>query len=412
MTRRARRASAGADALVIPGVGAFGACIRALTRTRARRAIRDFVGTGRPVFGVCVGMQVLFEGSDEDPEEGLSIVPGRSRKLPPERQGAAHGMEHRRLGRAATRTSPAIPSGTRFYFVHSYAPDVIEGTTVGVTEYGRPFSAVVAQRQRVRDAVPPGEVGRRRAADLRVVREGGGGRMIVIPAIDLRGGGAVRLVRGDPRSRDRVLGRPGRGGRAVPGGGCAPAARRRPRRGAGAGLEHRGREGHLPRASRSPCRSAAASVRSSRSRRCSSTARPARSSERRRRPRRRVRRSSGGGVRRARRGRARRPRRSRHDARLDRGRARARGRRRRRSNETGAARYLVTAIARDGTLEGPGPGAVRARAEAHRPAGDRVGRRPRRRRRLGAPRPRGAKRPSTGKALYERTLKLSQVIRG
>ncbi len=75
---------AGADALVIPGVGAFGACVRALTDRGLDRAIHDFVGTGRPVFGVCLGMQVLFKESDEDPEEGLSIVPGRSRKLPPD----------------------------------------------------------------------------------------------------------------------------------------------------------------------------------------------------------------------------------------------------------------------------------------------------------------------------------------
>jgi glutamine amidotransferase len=135
---------ADADALVIPGVGAFGACVRALTERGLDRAIHDFVGTGRPVFGVCLGMQVLFKESDEDPEEGLSIVPGRSRKLPPNVKVPHMGWntvewtgEHPYID--------AIPSGTRFYFVHSYAPDVIEGTTVGVTEYGRPFSSIVAK---------------------------------------------------------------------------------------------------------------------------------------------------------------------------------------------------------------------------------------------------------------------------
>ena len=143
-TTREPEAVGRAAALVIPGVGAFGACVRALRERGLDRAIRDFVDTGRPVFGVCLGMQVLFQRSDEDPEEGLSIVPGRSRKLPMDVKVPHMGWntvdwsgEHPYLG--------GIPSGSHFYFVHSYAPDVIEGTTVGVTDYGRPFSAVVAK---------------------------------------------------------------------------------------------------------------------------------------------------------------------------------------------------------------------------------------------------------------------------
>jgi imidazole glycerol-phosphate synthase subunit HisH len=135
---------AGADALVIPGVGAFGACIRALAERDLDRAIHDFVGTGRPVFGVCLGMQVLFKESDEDPEEGLSIVPGRSRKLPPNVKVPHMGWNT--VDWSGTHPYvDGIPNGTRFYFVHSYAPDVIDGTTVGVTDHGRPFSSVIAQ---------------------------------------------------------------------------------------------------------------------------------------------------------------------------------------------------------------------------------------------------------------------------
>jgi glutamine amidotransferase len=143
-TTREPRDVDGAVALVIPGVGAFGACVRALRDRGLDRAIKDFVATGRPVFGVCVGMQVLFTGSDEDPEEGLSIVPGWSRKLPPD-------VKVPHMGWNTVDWSGAHPyldgivSGSHFYFVHSYAPDVIEGTTVGVTDYGRPFSAVVAR---------------------------------------------------------------------------------------------------------------------------------------------------------------------------------------------------------------------------------------------------------------------------
>jgi imidazole glycerol-phosphate synthase subunit HisH len=138
-----RREIDAADALVIPGVGAFGACVRALSERSLDEAIRDFVGTGRPVFAVCLGMQVLFKESAEDPEEGLSIVAGRSRKLPPDVKVPHMGWNTVEWSGSHPYVD-GIPDGTRFYFVHSYAPDVIEGTTVGITEHGRRFSSVVA----------------------------------------------------------------------------------------------------------------------------------------------------------------------------------------------------------------------------------------------------------------------------
>jgi imidazole glycerol-phosphate synthase subunit HisH len=132
-----------AGALVIPGVGHFGACMRALAHHGLDDAVRAFAGTGRPVFGVCLGMQVLFKRSDEDEEEGLTIIPGQSRKLPPNVKVPHMGWndvewidKHPYI--------EGIPTRTRFYFVHSFAPDVVAGTTVGATTYGRPFSAVVA----------------------------------------------------------------------------------------------------------------------------------------------------------------------------------------------------------------------------------------------------------------------------
>jgi imidazole glycerol-phosphate synthase subunit HisH len=133
-----------ADALVIPGVGRFGACVRALADRGLDRTIREVVASGRPVFGVCLGMQVLLDASDEDPEPGLAIVPGRSRKLP-----VAVKVPHMGWNTVTwTREHPyvtGIPDGTRFYFVHSFAPDAASGTTVGVTEHGTRFAAVVAR---------------------------------------------------------------------------------------------------------------------------------------------------------------------------------------------------------------------------------------------------------------------------
>ena len=137
-------AIARAGALVIPGVGRFGACMRALAERGLERPIRDVVASGRPVFGVCLGMQVLLEASDEDPEPGLGVVPGRSRRLP-----IAVKVPHMGWNTVSwTRRHPFvadIPDGTRFYFVHSYAPDASEGSTVGVTEHGTRFAAVVAR---------------------------------------------------------------------------------------------------------------------------------------------------------------------------------------------------------------------------------------------------------------------------
>jgi len=132
-----------ADALVIPGVGHFGACMRAIAHHGLDQVIRSYTGTGRPVFGVCVGMQVLFEGSEEGGESGLGILSGASRTLPDTVKVPHMGWN------TVTWTGShpflvGIPDGTRFYFVHSYAPDPGDAT-VGVTEHGRTFSSAVAK---------------------------------------------------------------------------------------------------------------------------------------------------------------------------------------------------------------------------------------------------------------------------
>jgi glutamine amidotransferase len=71
-----------ADAVVLPGVGAFGACMTALREADLEDAVEDAVDSGRPFLGICVGMQMLFDGSDEDDEAvGLGIIPGTIRWL-------------------------------------------------------------------------------------------------------------------------------------------------------------------------------------------------------------------------------------------------------------------------------------------------------------------------------------------
>ena len=135
--------AAEADGLLIPGVGHFGHCVRAIRSRGLDAAIGTFAASGRPLFGVCVGMQILFERSEEDPDAGLGLLSGESRRLP-----STVKVPH--IGWNEVTWSirhpfvDGIDDGTRFYFVHSYAPDANEDA-VGVTDHGRPFTAVAAR---------------------------------------------------------------------------------------------------------------------------------------------------------------------------------------------------------------------------------------------------------------------------
>lgn len=175
--------AAGADGLVLPGVSAFGSCARALRSTGLDEAVLRCVAEGRPLLGICVGLQLLFEGSEEDPGvEGLSILPGVVRRLPPgERRpqmqwNVVRGVEGRPsvlLG--DPRGAPGAP-GSWYYFVHSYAPvpeeDEAHATCVGTCEYGGTV-AVVFERANVlgtqfhpEKSAAPGLALLRRFADL------------------------------------------------------------------------------------------------------------------------------------------------------------------------------------------------------------------------------------------------------
>jgi glutamine amidotransferase len=107
--------------------------------------MREHVEAGRPALGICLGMQLLFESSSElGGAEGLGLLEGDVAELD------APGLKVPHIGWnevAWTADHPfveGLPDGTRFYFVHSYAPDR-DGSTVGVTEHGRRFAAVAAR---------------------------------------------------------------------------------------------------------------------------------------------------------------------------------------------------------------------------------------------------------------------------
>jgi imidazole glycerol-phosphate synthase subunit HisH len=133
-----------AVALVIPGVGHFGACMRRIRDAGLDRSIKDFVATGRPVFGVCVGMQILFDGSEEDDAAGLGVLAGTCRRLPGSVKVPHMGWN------TVDWTGPAHPyvaglkDGAFFYFVHSYAP-LPNDDSIGLASHGRSFTAVAAR---------------------------------------------------------------------------------------------------------------------------------------------------------------------------------------------------------------------------------------------------------------------------
>ena len=120
------RTVAAADAVVLPGVGAFGACARALHDSGLEDAARAAIEAGVPFFGVCVGFQLLYEGSVESPgAAGLAVFPGVVSPLP---AGVKHPqMQWNTLEPRGTEDpEPLRGLGTRpwVYFVHSFAPPV------------------------------------------------------------------------------------------------------------------------------------------------------------------------------------------------------------------------------------------------------------------------------------------------
>ena len=137
---------ADADGVVLPGVGAFAPCMAALARTRLDRAVHDAVDSARPFMGICVGMQVLFSGSDEAPgTPGLGIFDRRVRWIPStvKRPQMQWNILRARKGHPMFT---GLDDPVWVYFVHSLAPEMGTGTDVVATcEYGGPVVAAVAR---------------------------------------------------------------------------------------------------------------------------------------------------------------------------------------------------------------------------------------------------------------------------
>ena len=138
---------AGADGVVLPGVGAFRDCMANLSRARLEGSIHEAIAEGKPFLGICIGMQLLMTLSEEfGTHSGMDIVGGRVVRFPGDR---GLKIPHMGWNRVYTRREiplfDDIPDGSFFYFVHSYyvVPEE-QDVVAGVTEYGVEFCSVIA----------------------------------------------------------------------------------------------------------------------------------------------------------------------------------------------------------------------------------------------------------------------------
>jgi glutamine amidotransferase len=139
-----------AKGLILPGVGSANDAMQALRKLDLVEALRSYAASGRPFFGVCVGLQLFFEASDEGGGvECLGILPGTVKRFEP---CLAEGRKVPHMGWntvAFDRPHPllaGIPTDSHFYFVHSYYPESADDAAIlGRTEYGVTFPSIVAR---------------------------------------------------------------------------------------------------------------------------------------------------------------------------------------------------------------------------------------------------------------------------
>ena len=136
-----------ADKVILPGVGAFGDCMKNLNERGLAPVIHEVIAAGKPFLGICVGLQMLFEGSEEDPGvAGLGIFKGLVRKI------VAPGLKVPHMGwnslalQAASPLFQGLPPAAYVYFVHSFhAVPTDESCITAVTNYGGQVTAAVGR---------------------------------------------------------------------------------------------------------------------------------------------------------------------------------------------------------------------------------------------------------------------------
>ncbi len=137
-------AIARAQAVVLPGVGAFGACMQAVRSAGLEGVCKEAATDGRPFLAICIGMQMLFEGSDETPEvAGLGIVAGRVTRLPDNVRLPQMGWNTLDIT-PGSKCCAHLPDPAWLYFVHTFAPEPADDAIVAAwCDYGRRFAAAI-----------------------------------------------------------------------------------------------------------------------------------------------------------------------------------------------------------------------------------------------------------------------------
>jgi glutamine amidotransferase len=141
-----------ADRIVFPGVGAAGEAMANLRASGMDRLLAECLASGRPVLGICLGTQIIFERSEEDGAECLGLVPGLVRRFPADMKADGRPLKIPHMGwnrvewRMDHPVFRGIPAEAEFYFVHSYFPvPADDAWAAGWTEYGIRFCSAVAR---------------------------------------------------------------------------------------------------------------------------------------------------------------------------------------------------------------------------------------------------------------------------
>jgi glutamine amidotransferase len=136
-------AAAGATGVVLPGVGNYGRCLEALRESGLDRVALEVIDAGRPFLGICVGMQMLYEASEESPDvRGLGVLAGTNRLLSDDVKRPQMQWNTLDVARPDSPVVAGLTAPTWMYFVHSYAPEASDDV-VATCDYGGPVVAAV-----------------------------------------------------------------------------------------------------------------------------------------------------------------------------------------------------------------------------------------------------------------------------
>ena len=137
-----------ADRVIFPGVGAAGSAMKSLTRAGLDRALKDVLAAGRPVLGICLGLQISFDHSEENDQHTLGLLPGNVRRFHFDRRDLKiphMGWDEVRVVKPHPLLVDVVP-GDEFYFVHAYYPSPADPALVyAVTDYELEFSSAVGR---------------------------------------------------------------------------------------------------------------------------------------------------------------------------------------------------------------------------------------------------------------------------